>query len=150
MKQIKYLGQIIDLNGRRLDSERVKAKTIFQKIKSYLLSDLSLAHFDPKKEIVVASDASNYGIEAVILHKFEDRTTKPIVHVSRSLLPPEKISQIEKESLAIIYAIKIFHMFIHERKFTLQTDHRLLTIFGSKYAHCQQVTALGNNLELQL
>ena len=34
----------------------------FQKIKSYLLVDLSLAHFELKKEIIVASDASNYRI----------------------------------------------------------------------------------------
>ena len=40
----------------------------FPENKSYLLSDLSLAHFDPKKEMIVASDASNHGIGAVILH----------------------------------------------------------------------------------
>ena len=33
-------------------------------------------HIKPKKEIIVASDTSNYGIGAVILHKFEDGTTK--------------------------------------------------------------------------
>ena len=43
----------------------------FQKIKSHLFADLSLAHFDSKKEIIVASDASNYGIREVILHKFK-------------------------------------------------------------------------------
>ena len=48
-------------------------------------------------------------------------------------LQKKNYSQIEKESLAINYAIKKFHRFIHARKFTLQTDHRpLLTIFVSK------------------
>lgn len=55
-----------------------------------LTSDLSLATFDPKIKIVVASDASDLGIEAVILHKNEDRTTKAIAPASRSLIAAEK------------------------------------------------------------
>ena len=40
----------------------------FNKIKKCLLSDLALAHYDPKKELIVASDTSDYGIGAVLLH----------------------------------------------------------------------------------
>ena len=106
----------------------------FNKIKKCLLSDLALAHYDPKKELIVASDASDYGIGAVLLHKFEDGVTKPIAHASRALLPVERnYSQIEKEGLAITYAVKKFHRFIHGRTFVLQTDHKpLLSILGRK------------------
>ena len=56
---------------------------------------------------VAASDASDYGIGATLLHKFEDGVTKPKARASRALLPTEKnYSQIEKEGLAITYAVK--------------------------------------------
>ena len=106
----------------------------FNKIKKCLLSDLALAHYDPKKELIVASDASDYDIGAVQLHKFEDGITKPTGHASRALLPAERnYSQIGKEGLAITYAVKKFHRFIYGRTFVLQTDYKpLLPIFGSK------------------
>ena len=70
-------------------------------------SDLFLVYLDPNQEIVIASDASNYGVGVVILHKYKDGTMKAVAHKSRSLLPAEtKYSQIEKETLAIIYTIK--------------------------------------------
>ena len=85
-------------------------------------------------DIIVASDASSYGVGACILHKMTDGTTKPIAHVSRALLPAEKnYLQIGKESLEIIFAVSKFCRFIHGRHFALHTDHKpLLTIFGLK------------------
>ena len=70
----------------------------------------------------------------MLLHKFEDGVTKPIAHASRALLLAERnYSQIEKEGLAITYAVKRFRRFIHGRTFVLQTDHKpLLLTFASK------------------
>ena len=89
----------------------------FEKIKKTLTSDLSLTRYDLSLDIIVASDASSYGIGVCILHKPPDGSRKAVAHESRSLLPAEKqYSQIEKEALGI-----------------LQTDHKpLITIFGSK------------------
>ena len=56
----------------------------FDKIKKCLLSDLALALYDPRKELIVASDTSNYGMGAMLLHKFEDGVTQPIAHASRA------------------------------------------------------------------
>ena len=111
-----------------------ECQTAFDQIKKALTSDLFLTHYDPKLEIIVASDASSYGVGACILHKMSDGTKSPIAHASRTLLPAEKhYSQIEKEALGIIFAVTIFHRYLHGRFFTLQTDHKLLiTIFGSR------------------
>ena len=91
-------------------------------------------HYDPKLEIIVASDASSYGVDSCILHKMSHGTKKPIAHASRTLLPAEKhYSQFEKEALEIIFAVTKFHLYLHGRFFNLLTDHKpLITIFWSK------------------
>lgn len=63
-----------------------------------------------------------------------DGSIRPISYASRTLQPSEqKYSQIEKEGLAIIFAIKKLHNFILGPQFKLQTDHKpLLAIFGNK------------------
>ena len=106
----------------------------FEKIKKTLTSDLSLTHYDPTLDIIVASDASSYGIGAYILHKLPDGSRKAVAHASRSLLPAKKqYFQIEKEALGIIFAVTKFHRYLHGRRFILKTDHKsLITIFGSK------------------
>ena len=76
-----------------------ECKMAFEKLKEVLTSELFLTHYNPDLDIIVASDASAYGIGACILHKMPDRYTKSIAHASRTLLPAERnYSQIEKES----------------------------------------------------
>ena len=106
----------------------------FEMIKKTLTCDLSLTHYDPTLDIIVASDASSYGIGACILHKLPDDSQKAVSHASRSLLPSEKqYSQIEKEALEMIFAVTKFHRYLHGRWFILQTDNKpLITILGSK------------------
>ena len=55
-----------------------------------LTSELFLTHFDPKMELILASDASNVGIGAVLLHKNKLGAIKTIAHVSRGLSTAEK------------------------------------------------------------
>jgi len=106
----------------------------FEQFKKILTSKLLLTHYNPKYEIIVAADASNEGVGACILHRFPDHSVKAVSHAARNLTPVERnYSQIEKEALAIMFAVTKFHRMIFGRHFTLQTDHKpLLQIFGSK------------------
>ncbi|CAH8646648.1 unnamed protein product [Schistosoma bovis] len=106
----------------------------FEKIKQLLTSNLLFLHYNPSLPIVVASDASNYGVGAAISHVFPNGSEKAISHASRSLTTTKKnYSQIEKETLPIIFTVKKFHNMLYRRHLTLMTDHKPpLAVFGSK------------------
>ena len=62
----------------------------FKKSKDTLKCDCVLVHFDPEKDIILACDASPYGIGAVLSHKLENGKEKPISFSSCTLTPAEK------------------------------------------------------------
>ena len=95
----------------------------FVKLKSLLTCDLLLTHYDPQKPIIVTTDASSYGVGAVISHRFPDGSEKAIIHASRTLTAAERnYSQIEEEALALVFAVKNF-----TRWLTGATSHFSLT-----------------------
>ena len=91
------------------------------------MSNLASTYYNPHKQIYVARDASG----AVILYQ-KNGKLKTIQYISKTLLPAEiNYSQIEKEGLAIIFAIQKFHKYANDWEFISQTDHRP-ALFGSK------------------
>lgn len=46
-----------------------KCQKEFNELKDVLTSDLYFTHFDSKLEIILAKDASKYGLGAILLHK---------------------------------------------------------------------------------
>ncbi|XP_011858362.1 PREDICTED: uncharacterized protein K02A2.6-like [Vollenhovia emeryi] len=71
---------------------------------------------------------------ATLMHRFHDGSLHPIMCWSGTFNEAEKgYSQIDKEARAFIFALKKAHVYIANRHFTAQIDHKpLLRIFGSK------------------
>ncbi|PFX12686.1 Retrovirus-related Pol polyprotein from transposon 17.6 [Stylophora pistillata] len=105
----------------------------FEGIKNELTSATNLAHYDPSRPTVISSDASNFGLGAVLLQLQEDGTRKPVYYASRSLSETEKrYAVIEKEALAVTWACDKFSDYVLGMKFTVETDHKpLVPLFTS-------------------
>ena len=94
-----------------------------------------LVHYDSRKPLGLAADASQVGVGAVLSHVMENGDEKSIAFASRTLSTSEcNYAQIE-EALSIICGIKKFHKYLYGRTFTLITDHKpFVTILGPKTA----------------
>ena len=100
-------------------------QTAFDEAKKLLQSSVVLAHYDPSKQLVLASDVSPYGVGAVLSQYQEGRVEKPVVFASRSLSKAEKnYSHLEKEGLAVIFGVKHFHQYLYGCRFTILSDHQ--------------------------
>ncbi|XP_053373962.1 uncharacterized protein K02A2.6-like [Mercenaria mercenaria] len=62
----------------------------FDRSKDELSGTGVLIHYDEQKPVILACDASAYGVGAVISHVMEDGTEKPIAYASRTLAPAER------------------------------------------------------------
>jgi len=101
----------------------------FIKLKEEIASNRILMPFNPKLPLTLACDASPTGIAAVLSH-IVNGIERPIAFASRSLTPAEQnYSRLDREALAIVFAVDKFFMYTYGRKFDLQliTDNRPLT-----------------------
>ena len=115
----------------------------FAAAKQRLLSEELLVHYDDKKPLYLACDASPYGVGAVLSHRLPDGTDRPIGYMSRSLSSAERgYAQLEKEALAIIFGLKKFHQYLFGNHCTIVTDHKpLLGLLGENKGIPQMAAA---------
>ena len=81
-----------------------------------------LSYFDAKLPTVLQCGASEKGLEACLL-----QDGYPVVYASRSLTTSETAyAQIEKEMLAIVFAMERFDTYVYDRKMFVESDHKPL------------------------
>uniref|UniRef100_A0A670I4V1 Gypsy retrotransposon integrase-like protein 1 n=1 Tax=Podarcis muralis TaxID=64176 RepID=A0A670I4V1_PODMU len=99
----------------------------FNAVKALLSSDSVLVQYSESRPLVLACDASPFGIGAVLSHRFPDGREAPLAYFSRTLSPMERnYSQLDKEALALVAGVKRFHEYLYGRTFDLITDHKPL------------------------
>ncbi|XP_063970498.1 uncharacterized protein LOC135157721 [Lytechinus pictus] len=108
----------------------------FTSLKVMLTKEPILHLPDVNRQFILRTDASNKGVGAVLLQEF-DGEKFPIAYASKKLLVREQAySTIEKECLAVVWAVLKFETFLFGREFILEVDHQpLLAIQKSKVAN---------------
>lgn len=98
----------------------------FQSLKKALCSAPILTFPVPGKTFILDTDASNFGIGAVLSQESEGRE-QVIAYFSKVLSKPEKNYCVtRRELLAVVKAVKHFHKYLYGQRFVLRTDHASL------------------------
>lgn len=101
----------------------------FEKLKLALQNFVPLTFFDCdiRTETFLTTDASGYGISAVLSQKDSNGVERPVYFLSRKLSDNEKVySATEKEFLAVLWGVERLHQYLYGRSFTIRTDHQCL------------------------
>ena len=97
-------------------------KNAFHLIKKEIVAVPILAYYNPKKPMVLQTDASCKGLGTCLL-----QNQKPVCFASRALSETQKgYVAIELESLAVTWVMEKFHHFLYGNEFMLKTDQKPL------------------------
>ena len=94
----------------------------FIQMKKEIASAPTLTYYNPRKQTTLQTDASIKGLGACLL-----QDNKPVYFASKALTDAQKgYVAIELESLAVAWAMEIFHHFQNASHFLLETDQKPL------------------------
>ena len=129
-EQVKPIRDLLSSKNEWLWSDQQQKS--FEFIKKHLSTSPILALFDPEKETIISSDASSYGLGAVLKQKQPGGERRPIAYISRSLKDTEqRYAQVEKEALALTWACERLSNYLVGTKFLIETDHKPLVLMLS-------------------
>lgn len=125
----RIAGPLLDLLKKkadfRFDAECSKA---FISLRDALVSAPVLAIYNSKRETELHTDASSHGFGAVLLQKQDDNKWHPVSYYSRRTTPAEsKYHSFELETLAVIYALRRFRVYVEGLPIRIYTDCHSLT-----------------------
>ena len=120
----------------------------FQTLKCKLSELPVLKVPDFSKPFVVQTDASVVEMGAVLSQTDENGHKHPIAFASQKLKPREqKYAIIEKECLAIIWALGFFYPYLYGQHFVIETDHQPLKCLQQMKNKNQRLTRWALSLQ---
>ena len=127
----KFLPQLSDVSEPLRNLTKEQNQFIWSKVHQDAFNKLTqlisepplLRYYDLEEEVTIESDASDYGLGAVLL-----QAGRPVAFASRTMTETERrYSQIEKECLALMFGCTRFDHHLHGREnITAVTDHKPL------------------------
>jgi hypothetical protein len=101
----------------------------FDKLKAAIASAPVLRYYDVTKNVTIQCDSLSLGLDCVML-----QDEYPVEFHSRALFSTEQsYAQIEKELLAVCFAMDKFHTYVYGRNNVIvETDHKPLIAIVSK------------------
>ena len=103
----------------------------FRTLKQVLLKEPILKLPNCAESFILQTDASKFGLGAILLQR-EGEVKLPVAYASRKLKGGDlNHSTIEKECLAIVWAVQKFCKYLYRKAFELETDDQPLVYLSS-------------------
>lgn len=100
-----------------------KCVSVFEELKAKLCSEPILSIYSPLSETQLHCDASSVGFGSILMQKQVDGKFHPVFYFSKRTTECEsKYHSYELETLAVVYALKRFHVYLHGIPFKIITD----------------------------
>ncbi|GBG61699.1 hypothetical protein CBR_g23214 [Chara braunii] len=143
-QELEYLGHYVTPQGIRPLADKIEALRVpfvfdddarrsFQALKMAMLMAPVLSIYDPTLPTRVTTDASGYGIRAV-LEQHDGDDWHPVEYFSHKVPPINSLDDArKKELLAFVMALKRWrHFLLGHRRFTWVTDNNPLTYYKTQ------------------
>lgn len=127
-------GLLYDLTKKNAKFEFGRQQVdAFEQLKGKLTSTPILAIYSPNDETELHCDASSYSFGAVLLQDKADHKFHPIFYFSKRTTETEsRYHSYELETLAIIYALKRFRIYLQGIQFKIIMDCNALILTLNK------------------
>ncbi|KAF9756187.1 Retrovirus-related Pol polyprotein from transposon, partial [Nosema granulosis] len=110
-----------------------KQREAFNTIKDRLCRESARAQPDIDKDFILTTDASDYGIGAVLTQKDRNNKERMVSAFSKKLDKCQRnYSVTDKELLALVKGVERYRHYLLGRPFILKTDHQALTYLWDK------------------
>ncbi|MCA9761332.1 MAG: DDE-type integrase/transposase/recombinase [Streptococcus sp.] len=103
-------------------------KKAFERVKTSISKDSTLAIPDYEKPFILTTDASETGLSGILSQMNDRKVEQPVYFFSKKLTESQtRYSATQRELLAVVESMVHFKPYLFHKRFKLRTDHQALT-----------------------